>query len=116
VNSEKRPYYKRVLEETPGAIPGWVLEPGDVRRSIEDPHALPKHMASLFSLQEFLGFCSPSVPLLERAWAEKSGIPINGAKEAFKKFLGGLLTEERCAPSLSRLEKLLKPRQIHPSN
>ena len=26
-------FYKRTLEETPGAIPGWTLVPGDVRRS-----------------------------------------------------------------------------------
>jgi hypothetical protein len=58
----------RVLEETPGAVPGCCgLVPGDVLRSIEDTHALlHKHMASLFSLQEFLGSCSPSVPILER--------------------------------------------------
>jgi hypothetical protein len=56
-----------VLEETPGTVPGWGLVPGEVRRSIEETHALHKHMASLFSLQEFLGCCSPSVPILERA-------------------------------------------------
>jgi hypothetical protein len=101
---EVEAYYKRVLEETPGAIPGWALEPGDVRRSVQDPHALHKHMASLFSLQEFLGFCSPSVPLLERAWAKKSSIPVTRAREPFKRFLGALLTEKRNAPSLSRVK------------
>jgi hypothetical protein len=50
------------------------------------------------------------------AWAKKSGVPITGAKEPFNKFLGALLTEKRCAPSLSRLEKLLKLQQFHPSN
>jgi Protein of unknown function (DUF2800) len=100
-------FYKRLLEETPGAIPGWMLVPGDVRRSIEDPHALHQHMASLFSTEELLGCCSPSVPLLERAWAKKSGIPVTQAREPFKKFLGGLLTEKRNASSLSQVNNRL---------
>jgi hypothetical protein len=65
-------FYKRVLEETPGAIPGWMLEPGDVRRSIE------------------------------RIWAKKNGVPANQAKDGFKQFLGPLLVEKRTAPSLRR--------------
>jgi hypothetical protein len=75
-----------VLEETPGTVPGWGLVPGEVRRSIEEKHALHKHMASLFSLQEFLGCCSPSVPILERAWAKKSGISITRAKSRSRNF------------------------------
>jgi hypothetical protein len=105
---EVESYYKRVLEETPGAVPGWGLVPGDVRRSIEDTHALHKHMASLFSLQEFLGCCSPSVPILERAWAKKSGISITRAKEPFKKFLGALLAEKRSVPTLVRVNHRLQ--------
>ena len=37
--------------ESPGAVPGWGLVRGDVRRSIEDTHALHKHMASLASFR-----------------------------------------------------------------
>jgi CRISPR/Cas system-associated exonuclease Cas4 (RecB family) len=95
-------YYKRVLEQTPGAIPGWMLEPGDVRRSIEDTTALYKHMADSFSVEELLSCCSPSVPTLERMWAQKKGILANGAKAGFKQFLGTLLVEKRTAPSLVR--------------
>ena len=65
-------YYKRLLEETPEAIPGWMLEPGDVRRSIEDVAALRERMADLFSVEELLSCCSPSVPALERLWARKT--------------------------------------------
>jgi hypothetical protein len=95
-------HYKRVLEETPGAIPGWMLQPGDVRRSIEDPVALYKRAVDLFSIEELLDCCSPSVPALERAWAKKNGVPAAQAKAGFKQFLGPLLAEKRTAPSLRR--------------
>lgn len=95
-------YYKRVLEETPGAIPGWALEPGDVRRSIENTAATHKKIESLLPLDEFLSICSISVPQLEKAWAKKSGIPVTRSRESFKKFIGGLLTEKRSAPTLLR--------------
>jgi CRISPR/Cas system-associated exonuclease Cas4 (RecB family) len=100
---EVEAFYKRVLEETPGAIPGWALEPGDVRRSIDDPVKAIAHFAELFSVQEFLACCTVSVPELERAWSRKKGITASQAKESFRKFLGTLLTEKRNAPSLSRV-------------
>jgi CRISPR/Cas system-associated exonuclease Cas4 (RecB family) len=96
-------YYKRLLEQTPGAIPGWILEPGDVRRSIEDTLALHERTTDQFSLEELLSCCSPSAPALERLWAKKNGVPAGRAKEGFKKFLGPLLIEKRTAPSLRRI-------------
>jgi hypothetical protein len=95
-------FYKRLLEETPGAIPGWMLEPGDLRRSIEDAIALYQRTAGKLSVEELLSCCSPSVPDLERIWAKKNGVPVNQAKERFKQFLGPLLIEKRTAPSLRR--------------
>ena len=95
-------FYKRLLEETPGAIPGWMLQPGDVRRSIEDTVALHKHLSDLFSIEELLSCCSLSVPALERMWAWKKELPVNGAKAGFKQFLGTLLIEKRTASSLRR--------------
>jgi hypothetical protein len=101
-------YYKRVLEETPGAIPGWALEPGDVRRSISDASAAQQKVESLLPLEDFLATCSVSVPQLEKAWTKKSDIPVSQAREPFKKFLGALLTEKRTAPSLSRVNNRLQ--------
>ena len=97
---EVEAYYKRVLEETPGAIPGWALVPGEVRRSIEDTASVRQKIESLLSLDEFLSTCSVSVPQLERAWAKKSGVQLGQAREPFKKFLGALLAEKRSASSL----------------
>jgi hypothetical protein len=96
-------YYRRLLEREPGAIPGWALVPGDVRRSIEDPAGAHAQLAELLSVQEFLACCSLSVPELERAWVKKKGQPAGQAKESFKKFLGKLLTEKRNASSLKAL-------------
>ena len=81
-------HYKRVLEETPGAIPGWMLAPGDVRRSIESPYELRERLADLFSIEEFLSFCSPSVRLVERAWARKTGIPRDASERAIQENAG----------------------------
>jgi hypothetical protein len=96
-------FYKRVLEETPGAIPGWMLQPGDVRRSIEDALALHERTSNQLSLRELLSCCSPSVPALERMWAKKNGVPATQAKEGFKQFLGSLLIEKRSAPGLRKV-------------
>jgi hypothetical protein len=102
---EVESHYKRLLEETPGAIPGWLLEPGDVRRSIEDALALHARTSDQLSLRELLSCCSPSVPALERMWAKKNGVPANQAKEGFKQFLGSLLIEKRSAPTLQRVSQ-----------
>jgi hypothetical protein len=100
---EVETFYKRVLEREPGAIPGWILEPGAVRRSIEDPVAVLERLIETFSVSEFVQCCSPSVPDLERAWAKKKGQPASQAKESFKRLLGDLLIEKRNAPSLKPL-------------
>jgi hypothetical protein len=93
-------YYRAKLTEDPGCVPGWTLEPGAVRRSIEDQVKALEQLSELFSVQEFLACCSVSVPDLERAWARKKELPASQAKESFKKLLGDLLTEKRNAPSL----------------
>jgi hypothetical protein len=96
-------FYKRLLEETPGAIPGWMLQPGDVRRSIEDTIALYQRAADQLSVEELLSCCSPSVPALERIWAKKNEVPVSQAKAGFKQFLGSLLVEKRTTPTLQRV-------------
>jgi hypothetical protein len=96
-------FYKRLLEREPGAVPGFTLAPGDVRRSIENPIKAFEHMVELFSVQEFLACCTVSVPELERVWGRKKGVAASQAKESFKKFLGNLLVEKRNAPSLKAI-------------
>jgi hypothetical protein len=96
-------HYKHLLEHDPGAIPGWLLEPGAVRRSIEDPVKAFEQLVELVSVQEFLSCCSVSVPELERSLARKKGAPTTQTKELFKRFLGNLLVEKRNAPSLKTI-------------
>ena len=96
-------FYRRLLEREANAVPGWILEPGAVRRSIEDPIKAFEQLVELFSVQEFLSCCSVSVPELERSLARKKGVPASQTKELFKKFLGNLLVEKRNAPSLKPL-------------
>lgn len=78
-------YYTRVLENTPGAIPGWMLEPGAVRRSFEDTLAAHTRLANEFSIDDFLQCCSVSVPELERAWAKKKGLATAKARGEFSR-------------------------------
>jgi hypothetical protein len=96
-------FYRRHLEREPGAVPGWILEPGAVRRSIEDPIKAFEQLVELFSVQEFLSCCSVSVPELERSLARKKGVSASQTKELFKRFLGNLLVEKRNAPSLKAI-------------
>ena len=93
-------FYRRLLEREPGAIPGFCLEPGAVRRSIGDPVAALERLIETFSVSEFIACCTPSVPDLERAWGRKKGQPNSQAKESLKRLLGPLLVEKRNAPSL----------------
>jgi hypothetical protein len=96
-------FYMRLLEREPAAIPGWILEPGAVRRSIDDPVAAFERLIVTFSVSEFLACCTPSVSDLERSWAKKTGQPASQAKESLKRLLGNLLTEKRNAPSLKAI-------------
>jgi hypothetical protein len=43
------------------------------------------------------------VPDLERVWAKKKGLPATKAKEQFSRFMDGLISEKRNAPSLKAL-------------
>jgi CRISPR/Cas system-associated exonuclease Cas4 (RecB family) len=70
-------FYKRLLEREPGAVPGWILEPGAVRRSIDDPVKVYSRLSELFSVEEFITCSTPSVLALERVWARKKGIPVS---------------------------------------
>jgi hypothetical protein len=97
---EVEAYYKRVLEEQPGAIPGWMLAPGDVRRSIPDTAQALQRTEGLFSFLEFLQCCSLSVPELERAWAKKNNVPAAKARAQFSRALARVIVEKRNAPSL----------------
>src|SRR6516165_7717870 len=81
-------FYRRLLEREPGAVHGWLLEPGAVRRSIYDPVAALERLIETFSVSEFLACCTPAVPDLERAWAKKKGVPASQAKNSLKRLLG----------------------------
>jgi hypothetical protein len=100
---EVESFYKQLLQREPGAIPGWILEPGAVRRSIEDPVGALERLIETFSVSEFVACCTPSVPDLERAWSKKKGNPASQVKESFKRLLGDLLVEKRNAPSLKAI-------------
>jgi hypothetical protein len=96
-------FYRRVLEREPGAVPGWILEPGAVRRSIEDPIKAFERLVEVFSVQEFMACSTPSIPELEKSFGKKTGQPAAKAKDSFKRLLADLLVEKRNAPSLKAI-------------
>jgi uncharacterized protein DUF2800 len=93
-------YYKRVLESSPGSIPGWALVPGDMRRSIDDPLKAMERLIESLSVSEFLSCCAPSVPSLEKAWARKNNVPSTQVRRQFNRLMDGIIAEKRTAPSL----------------
>lgn len=98
---EVRAHYKRVLAKEPGAIPGWTLAPGYIRRSIPDLSALVELMeAQGVEFAQIIKTLSISVPEIEQLWAEVKGVPANQSKAAFKKLLGSLLVEKPNDPFL----------------
>jgi hypothetical protein len=60
-------------------------------------------LVETLSVSEFLTCCTPSVPDLERVWTKKKGLPATKAKEQFSRFMDGLISEKRNAPSLKAL-------------
>jgi hypothetical protein len=96
-------HYKRVLEREANAVPGWILEPGAIRRSIDNPVAALERLIETFSVSEFVQCCSPSVPDLERAWSKKKGLPVAKARSEFGRCMDRLIMEKRNAPSLKAL-------------
>jgi hypothetical protein len=97
-------HYRRLLEREPGAIPGFALEPGAVRRSIEDPVAALERLIETFSVSEFVACCTPSVPELEKAFGKKKGLPAAKVRSEFGRIINGLITEKRNAPSLKAIQ------------
>jgi hypothetical protein len=75
-----------------------MLEPGAVRRSIDNPAKALPHFAEMFWVQEFLACCSVSVPEMERVWGEKKGQPASQAKESLQEIPGQFAHREtQCA-------------------
>jgi hypothetical protein len=99
---EVESHYKYLLEETPGAIPGWTLKPGALRRSLGDPQAVWERVQNTLSTKQFLSAVKVEVGKLQDIWALASGIPQTQAKELFNRELGELVIELESAPSLVR--------------
>jgi hypothetical protein len=79
------------------------LEPGAVRRSIGDPVAALERLIETLPVAEFVACCTPSIPELEKAFGKKKGQPAAKAKAEFGRWMDGLITEKRNAPSLKAI-------------
>lgn len=92
---------KKVLEESPDAIPGWKLAPGKARSSISDNAVAFDKMKDLISIDRFLGSCKASIASLA-ATIKDAGIAKTDAeaKKVVKNRLAPVLVVTIGEPSL----------------
>ena len=100
---QAKAFYKAQLAKDPHRVPGWMLKPGSVRRSLGDPQRVWEKLQDLLTTTQFLCCTKLEVGKLQDIWAQVSGIPGTRAKELFNKELGDLVIELQSAPSLVRV-------------
>jgi hypothetical protein len=99
---EARSFYKTQLANNPNCVPGWMLRPGAMRRSLTNPQRVWEKLQEVLTTEQFLCAVKVEVGKLQDLWAQVSGIPNAQAKERFNKELGNLIIEFQNAPSLVR--------------
>ena len=91
-----------MLAEDPGAIPGWMMKPGSVRRSIEDSKDTYGKLADNgYPFDLIINSATFSLSKLERAIKENDSD--KDARGTVRELLGGLIKEKR---TKSKLEKI----------
>jgi hypothetical protein len=99
---EAKAFYKAQFAKDPRCIPGWMLRPGALRRSLANPQQVWERVQNVMTSQQFLCCTKVEIGKLQDIWAAASGIPQARAKELFNKELGDLIIELQSAPSLVR--------------
>jgi hypothetical protein len=91
-----------MMAEDPGAIPGWTMKPGSVRRSVEDSKGTYGKLADGgYSFDLIINSASFSLSKLERAIRENDSD--KDARGTVRELLGDLIKEKR---TKSKLEKI----------
>jgi hypothetical protein len=99
---ETKAFYKAQLAKNPNCIPGWMLKPGAMRRSLANPQRVWEKLQNVLTTEQFLCAVKIEVGKLQDIWAQVSGIPGTHAKDLFNKELGDLVIKLQSAPSLVR--------------
>jgi hypothetical protein len=102
---ETKAFYKAQLAKNPNCVPGWMLKPGAMRRSLANPQRVWEKLQNVLTTEQFLCAVKIEVGKLQDLWAQVSGIPTSRAKEVFNKELGDLMIELQSAPSLVRVSQ-----------
>jgi hypothetical protein len=100
--TELKDFYKTALTKNPNCVPGWVLKPGAIRRSLRDPQAVWERVQDVMTSQQFMASVKVEVLRLQDQWARVAGIPPSRAKGEFNQLMDGLLVQLQSAPSLVR--------------
>ncbi|MDF3059343.1 MAG: hypothetical protein K0R17_3558 [Rariglobus sp.] len=96
---------KTWLAIQPDAIPGWLMKPGQTRKSVTDAQRAFNILSAdgLVTQDEFVAACSVKLTDLVEIVAEKKGLKVKAAREAVETSLRAdfLIDEKTTAPSLA---------------
>lgn len=102
---------KRLLEENPDILPGWMLEDGAAPRKVTDPQAAFQKLSDVLTPEQFAGCCTVKISELENVFkkvlAEKTGLKPKDCLNQFSHRLEGIILKKAHAPSLARAKRAL---------
>lgn len=102
--AEIKAHYKEALARDSSAVPGWFLQPGAIRRSINDPLEAYRRVSDILSPEQFTSCVTIKIGELERLWARSSGESLPAGRANIERRLEGVIEEKACAPSLVRMQ------------
>ena len=96
---------ERILEASPSAVPGWVLDPAREPEHVEDAVEAFNLMAGYVSMNTFLSACRLSVAKLRKIYALRYNVSDAEAKAAVSEILAPVIKRQPRKPSLRRLNQ-----------
>jgi hypothetical protein len=95
---------KRMLEEDPQSVPGWMLKPGSVRESVTDPATVfGRFVAAGGTQEQFMPSVSVTKTKLKDAVKAVTGVKGKALDAQIETMLDGCTEAKAAAPSLVKL-------------
>jgi hypothetical protein len=92
-------------------IPGWILEPGEVRESIVDTPGLYGRMQTFVQPDEFCRAAKFSKESVKKLAREKLGLKGKALDAKVKELVDGLTLAKECKPSVVRVENQIEGKE-----
>ena len=97
---------RRLLEENPDVLPGWMLEEGARRRTITDPQLAYTKVSTVLTPEQFAACCTVKISELEKLFkkllGERTGLKPKDCLVQFTDLLTSAIEVKQNAPSLAR--------------